>query len=213
MGGYVCTDGAPSGSMDLAEAASQWLDAFDAIGLQSAHRAIGAVPQAGGPSRQPKPVPAAQLAADVERTRAVLARAIAQAALPADPQEGFAGYREQHLALQRRMELAIGPLRAHVRECVSRHGPQLRQLAMLDAAMEGALARREQALLPSLPSLLKRRFEASRAAVAKGDEHAADDAAEAFQREWRQALLAELEVRLAPVTGLVEAAAERGDRT
>ena len=87
-------DAAPPDAMDIAETASQWLDAFDAIGLQSAHRAIGAVPQARGPSRQPEPVSAANLAADVERARAVLAKAIAQAPLPADPQEGFAGDRD-----------------------------------------------------------------------------------------------------------------------
>lgn len=212
MRGHVSIDAAPPEAMDLAEAASQWLNAFDAIALQSAHRAIGSVPPTGA-SGQEKPVAAANLAAEVERTRAVLAKAIAQATLPADPQDGFAGYREQHLALQRRMELAIGPLRAHVRECVGRHGPQLRQLALLDAAMEGVLARREQALLPTLPSLLRRRFEALRTAAPVGDDLLADDATEAFQREWRQALLAELDVRLSPVTGLVEAAAEKEDKT
>jgi hypothetical protein len=145
------------------------------------------------------------LADDLQRVRGVLARAIAQP-IPAaqDSGGGFAPYRDRHLELQRQMELMIGPLRAHVREAASRRSARLRQLAVLDAAMEHMLARREHALLPTLPALLKRRFEQLRANTS-GDE-GKDDALQPFDREWRQALMAELEVRLAPVAGLVEAA-------
>jgi hypothetical protein len=105
-------------------------------------------------------------------------------------------YRQRHLELQRQMEQMVGALRDHVRQAVSRVSPQLRQLAALDAAMEQVLAPREQATLPTAVTLLKRRFEQLRSA---------DGGTDAFAAEWRQALLAEMELRLEPVTGLVEA--------
>jgi hypothetical protein len=202
---------AEASRMDFAERVSQWLNAFDAIGLQAAHQAIHGMEAA--PSGRGAAVRGASpgtLAEDVQRVRGVLARAIAQP-IPAanDSGGGFAPYRDRHLELQRQMQLMIAPLRAHVRETAGRRSARLRQLAVLDTAMEHMLARREQELLPTLPSLLKRRFE-QRNASALGDE---DDGLQAFGREWRQALMAELEIRLAPVAGLLEAAANEWNET
>lgn len=215
---WHCADAEASPGMDFAQRLSQWVNAFDAMGLQSAHeviRRVQALAQRSGGARGPAP---AALAQDVDRVRGVLAHAIAQPvpedlARPGDRGGGaFAPWRDRHLELQRQMALMIEPLRAHVRESASRRSTRLRQLAVLDAAMEQMLARREHTLLPATTSLLKRRFEQLRDAAsdASGDE--ADDAwLQAFGREWRQVLLAELEVRLAPVAGLVEAAANEWD--
>lgn len=210
LGEWFPTDAASSG-MDFAERLSLWLGAFDAIGLQATHQAVRAM--AAPAPAQPAGRAAARVspAQDLQRVRGLLARAIAQPVAP--PEEGghgFVPYAERHLELQRQMELAIPPLRAHVREEASRQSARLRQLAALDAAMEQALAARGQALLAKLPAWLKRRFEQLRASAA-GDED--KDWLDAFDREWRQALLAELEVRLAPVAGLVEAAIVEGDDT
>lgn len=196
--------------MDFAERLSLWLNAFDAIELQSAHHTIRGLhaptPGAARAGTQ------GALAQDLQRARAVLARAITQAApSPQDTARGFAWYRDRHLELQRQMELLIGPLRAHVREVASCRSARLRQLAALDAAMERVLAAREQALMAKLPALLKRRFEQLQAGAAAGDDM--DDWPQAFGREWRLALLAELDVRLAPVAGLVEAADDDGNQT
>jgi hypothetical protein len=205
--------------MDVAERLSLWLNAFDAIGLQAAHQAIRTVrtPAAGKPSNRRAPAPA--LAQDVQRVRSVLAKAIAQdpVALAGDPpaaaDAGYRVYQERHAELQRQMDLMIEPLRAHVRETLGRASAPLRQLAALDAALAQVLGPREEALLPRIPVLLKRRFEQLRLAhaqaVADGAQDDDDGAGwrETFAGEWRQALLAELDLRLAPVTGLAEALA------
>jgi hypothetical protein len=133
----------------------------------------------------------------------VLARAIAQdplrdaAADAADaPDAGYAPYHRRHLELQRQMDQMIGALRGHVRQALSRMSPRLRQLAALDATLEPLLAPREQALLPKAAALLKLRFEQLRLA---------DEGAVAFARHWQDALLAELDLRLEPVAGLIDA--------
>lgn len=210
LGEWFPTDAASSG-MDFAERLSLWLGAFDAIGLQATHQAVRAM-QAPAPA-QPAGRSALRVAPaqDLQRVRGLLARAIAQPlARPDEGDGGFVPYAERHADLQRQMELAIPPLRAHVREEASRHSARMRQLAALDAAMEQVLAPRGQALLATLPALLKRRFGQLRASAA-GDED--KDWLQAFDREWRQALLAELDIRLAPVAGLVEAAADEWDDT
>ena len=210
LGEWFPTDAAASG-MDFAERLSLWLGAFDAIGLQATHQAIRAM-QAAAPA-QPARRRGAEVSPveDLQRVRGLLARAIAQPlARPDEGHDGFGPYAERHADLQRQMELAIPPLRAHVREMASRQSARLRQLAALDDAMEQVLAARGQELLAKLPAWLKRRYAQLRAGAA-GDED--NDWLRAFDREWRQALLAELEVRLAPVAGLVEAAADEWDET
>ena len=96
------------------------------------------------------------------------------------------------------MEQMIAPLRDHVRQTLCRISPKLRKLAALDAVLEQLLAPRAQLLLPEAASLMERRFEqlAQR-----------DDAGwlETFGKDWRLALLAELDLRLEPITGLIEA--------
>ena len=188
--------------MDFAERLSLWLNAFDAIGLQAAHQSLrtlrAAAPGRAGAQR-------IQPLQDVERVRGVLARRIEQA-VPAEAADEtarpYAAFHDAHQDLQRQMGLMIAPLRAHLREALERAAPALRQLAVLDAALAQVLAPRAQALLASLPSLLQRRFAQVRAATAGGG-----DWRDTFTREWRQALLAELELRLAPCTGLAEALA------
>lgn len=203
LGEWFPADGMASG-MDFAERLSLWLGAFDAIELQATHQAVRAMAMPAPAQPAGRAAAGTSPAQDLQRVRGLLARAIAQPVPAAqEGDQGFTPYAERHLELQRQMELAIPPLRAHVREMASRRSARLRQLAALDAAMEQVLAARGQALLAKLPAWLKRRFEQLRASAA-GDED--KDWLQAFDREWRQALLAELEVRLAPVAGLAEAA-------
>ena len=211
LGEWFPTDARASG-MDFAERLSLWLGAVDAIGLQATHQAVRAM-QAAAPGALPaRGAAALSPAEDLQRVRGVLAQAIARPVARSDGEgpSHFKPYADRHADLQRQMELAIPPLRAHVREVASGQSARLRQLAALDAAMEQVLAARAQALLAKLPARLKRRFEQLRTSAA-GD--ANEDWLHAFDREWRQALLAELEVRLAPVAGLVEAAADEGNET
>lgn len=211
--------GAPG--MDFSERLGLWVNAFDAIGLQSAQQSIRAMPTAAGTLATTRKTSADTLRAEVQQARTVLARAIAQPVpVVHEAKNGYTRYQHRHQDLQRTMEQMIRALRDHVRQTVSAASPRMRQLAALDAVLEHLIAPREQALLPRAASLLERRWR-ERQAVAAGngdgevegrDLGAADAQAqaddEAFADEWRQALSAELDLRLEPVTGLVEALAE-----
>jgi hypothetical protein len=190
---------------DFAERLSLWVNAFDAIGLQSAQQSIQAMrtPAVGKPA-DGSPARLQAVEQDVHRVRAGLAQAIAQD--PDTPGDGHGAYQQRHLDLQRQMDQAIAPLRDRTRQALAKVSPQLRQLAALDAVFQHLLAPREQALLPAAATLMERRFvqlHAQQTPAGPGVE--AGDALRDFQRDWRQALLAELDLRLEPVAGLVEA--------
>jgi hypothetical protein len=202
--------------MDFAERMSLWFNAFDAIRLQAVHQSFRSDEAAGhGASTNTPTVRTRGLADEVRRARATLAHAIAQEPGANAPDTGYAAYRRRHLELQRRMETMIVPLRDHVRQGLAAASPRLRQLAALDAVLEQVLAPREQSLLPTVATLLQRRFDQLRLANPSAPDLAGqqDDAAagqrppwlQSFEEDWRDALLAELDLRLEPVTGLVEA--------
>lgn len=189
---------------DVAERLSHWVGAFDAVTLHSAHQSIQAQPKARA-AAAPVGV-AGGLDEAFQRVRSALVRSItatelAEAAAQAEPV--FVPYRQHCLEVQRQMELKIAPLRAQVRQALSRASPRLRQLAVLDAVFETMLAAREQKLLSTVPRHLEQRFKALRKAQAPGAAAAAW--APAFAQEVQQVLLAELDVRLQPVMGLMEA--------
>jgi hypothetical protein len=184
--------------MDVAERLGLWVSAFDAIGLQAAQQSIRTLTRAA-PAIRPSTVSASakSVAQDLVRVRTTLADLIAKEAdsLTSDD-TSFALYHQLHLRLQREMEQAIASLRERVRQTLSRISPRLRQLAALDAVLEQVIAPREQALLPTASTLMARRYEQLRAT---------EGGLDAFGSEWRQALLSELDLRLEPVAGLVDA--------
>lgn len=221
--------GVKTAGMDFAERWSLWLNTFDAIGLQAAHQAIRAGEGAPPPARTRR---AFHLEEDLERVRGTLARAIAQDPLQLEgygdddvAQAGFAPFQQRHHALQRQMEQMIAPLRDHVRQALGQASATLRPLATLDASLEQVFARHQLQLLPHTVSLLQRRYEQLRQAHRQALEAAGqeDDPSrwrqpggwlDTFGQDWRQALAAELDLRLQPVTGMVEALAhELNNRT
>lgn len=183
--------------LDVAERLGDWLHAFDAVTLHAVHQSL----QAEAPARAGHAEPAAvarALAEQVQRVHAALAQAVVPPAddeVPAD----YARYRQRHLELQRQMESAIGPLRAQVRQALAKAAPRLRQLAALDAVWEQMLAGREQRLLGGIPGLLQQRFAQLRKTTP------AQALREEFGREWQDVLLAEVELRLEPLMGLLDA--------
>ena len=211
---------------DVAERLGRWLNAFDAVGLQSAHQSIRGIRSAAVRTTA-SAVSAEALANDVQRVRSTLAHAIAQdpvafaipklvrsapgapSALPTVADAGYAPYQQRHFKLQRQMEQLIAPLRDHVRQALSQRSVPLRQLAALDAVLEQVLAPREETHLPAVATLLQRRFEQLRLAHQQAAEPSAPPAdwRDGFRKEWTQALLAELDLRLEPVTGMVDALA------
>jgi len=109
---------------------------------------------------------------------------------------------------------------------VAQRTPALARLAGLDAVMETALATRERAVLASVPTLLEDRHatlrKSQRAALAQlvveadsapgtsaeKAEEPADAVApwlDGFRKDMHSVLLAELELRLQPVTALLDA--------
>lgn len=194
---------------DVAERLGEWLNVFDAITLHAAHQAIDA-----GNDKKPSDARLAKAPAleeEFHRVRTTLAKAITasdappggnqtrnalpqpEAALETDA--GYAPHRQRYLGQQRQMVLRIEALRAYVRDAMTRVSPELGQLASFDAVMDERLGAREQKLLSTVPVLLERRFKHLRNTQQQ----------DVFGLEMQEVLLAELEVRLQPVVGLIEA--------
>ncbi|MNV90064.1 hypothetical protein D3C71_1844090 [compost metagenome] len=131
------------------------------------------------------------------------------------------------------METSVGNLRSRLRGMVAAKNGEMTRLAVVDAIMDRALLPKERALLGVIPKLLARHFdrlrlaEAAALAPASADPEVQDGAqAEAesaqapepasapitpgawldvFRKDMRSVLLAELDVRLQPVEGLLAA--------
>ncbi len=99
------------------------------------------------------------------------------------------------------MELAIAALRGRLREAAGRASPALARLAAVDAVMEQVLGAREQALLAGVRRQLEQRFERLR----PPPDAAPTDWLTPFCQDLQALLLAELDLRLQPLEGLVEA--------
>ncbi len=195
--------GAAESKRSLAEGLGLWLGWADAIALSAVLNGNPALPPG-------KPVAAGSAGQEFARVRAELALAIrTDDALAAgrpggdtdlDGTADFAPYRRCHLAHQRSMEARIAPLRAALRAALSGVSPGLGRLAALDAVMEQALAAHERSSLSSVSALLEKRFHGLRRAHQETGAWLA-----VFCRDMQAVLLAELDIRLQPVEGLMEA--------
>lgn len=135
---------------------------------------------------------------------------------PIEPKTVFEPYRRFYAAHQRQMENTLQTLRSQVRGQLSKSSSNLQQLAALDAAFENILSEREAALLAKVAKLHEKRFvqalklhtKQQAEAMAAG-EPATDVRPVAWLMPLRQAmrtaLLAELDTRLQPTLGLLEA--------
>lgn len=224
---WTQVDGEPP-RQDVAERLGQWLGAADAVQLDGALQAIEAYPaQARQRGLRTEPLDAPALQAALQRTRTELeemltAGASVTAEGPQPLQTGYSLHHQRYLTLQKRMELAVAKLRGQVRQTLSRGPVPLRQLAALDGVLEQVLGAREQKLLTSVPVYLERRhthwLAAHRQQRAASSPATAPDDPEAwtqpggwlhsFRQDLRELLLAELQLRLQPVAGLIEAATE-----
>lgn len=183
---------------DVAEKLGLWLGTLDTLQLHAAHQSIKAFAE-----EAPSGVRAAThhpLEEDVQRVRSAMVQAItANGSTKAiETDAGYAPYRQRYLEQQRHIESKIASLRSHVRQVLSRASPRLKQLAYLDTVMDQVIGAREQRLMSTVPVLLEKRFEQLRRAQEDGWQGA-------FSQEWQEVLLAEMDVRLQPVVGLMEA--------
>lgn len=228
----------PAAPPSLVEGLGRWLGWREAIAVSAVlqappERSDGRPGSPTGPTAPPSAAPATvpasaataatRLQAEVQRVRETLARRIEEA-LKEAPEDGsdFLPHRRRYFGAQQAMELTLAPLREQARALLARCGPALAQLAALDAALAGALAPREQALLAQLPVLLEKhhtRLREAAPAAAQPFEAAAAPAPAArarkpqatpawlttFRHDMRRMLQAELELRLQPTLGLLDA--------
>ena len=214
------------GGQDFAERLGGWLSVADAITLRSA------LQSPAGYQAPPRAVVTAlqSLTDEVQQVRETLIRSIktvepvqprrgradhsalasfAAPPLPIDTAAEFSVLQQRYVEQQRRMEMSVDALRAHARVQLAAVSPELAQLAALDGVMEKMLGAREQYLLATVPSFLKKRFEQLRheASLELQESDASQTPAWLAQlgAECQQALLAELDLRLQPVAGLAEA--------
>jgi hypothetical protein len=174
--------------------------------------------------RQPMPRPLENAQGPAQGSAQGMAQAMAPGARrgPAQAERAeqtvdYAVYRQRYLAMQRTMETAIGKLRGRLRAALAASHPGMSRLARVDAVMEQALGERERALLGTIPGLLEGHFHrlrlAEEAALAQAEAEAQAMPAPAasgawldtFRQDMRNVLLAELDVRLQPVEGLLAA--------
>ncbi|RJF91639.1 DUF3348 domain-containing protein [Noviherbaspirillum saxi] len=222
---------AGGGGNAFAEKLGQWIHFADAITLSAVHNDSIARP----PKTQPEAQSAEGVAAGVEfdRIQAILVNSITKSfspnlgkthiqlptptlELPMDLGTAYVPYRRFYEAHQRDMELGVQPLRTNVREALAKASPRLRKLADLDATLEKILRERESKLLSKVPALLKKRFEQLFKTHQQNliDTQQADNPAgwtqaggwlARFCSDMQMLLLAEIELRLQPTMGLLEA--------
>ncbi len=219
----------------FAEKLGQWIHFTDAITLSAVHNdSIASTPKTQ-PKIQHEQQFVARVAAGVEfdQTQTVLVNSImksfspnsgkthiqlptSELELPMDLGAAYVPYRRFYEAHQRDMELSVQPLRINVREALAKASPRLRKLADLDATLEKILRDRESKLLSKVPVLLKKRFEQ----LFKAHQQKLVDTQQAdnpvawtqaggwlarFCNDMQMLLLAEVELRLQPTVGLIEA--------
>jgi hypothetical protein len=216
----------PESRQSLSDRLSQWLEWTDAIALSTA--LSGNPPSAASRARAFGSAEENECA----RVRTSLANAIvgdsafaaarrhgpAQAPsreVPTDAPVDYPVFRQRYLAMQQAMETGIGNLRGRLRGMLAARTPDMTRLAVVDAVMERALGSRERTLLATVPELLGGHFERLRhagqetltGAQASGDAPAVTSGAwlDVFRKDMQSVLLAELDVRLQPVEGLLAA--------
>lgn len=188
----------------IAERLGQWLAWTDAVELSAALNQPPP-PTADGAAGAP---PTAVLAQALARLQADQARQVTTdpVYLPGNgtgllDDDDLAPYRRAAQARQRAMAAAVAPLRARLRAALAAGTPAQAQLAALDATLDAALAGRERAALHSLVGWIERRAQALRPGNAGGT----SEWRPRFHHDMQQALLAELDLRLQPLHGLLDA--------
>lgn len=189
---------------DVAERLGQWLHVAEAIQLHAARGQLAMVAQRVGLQR-PDDL-RLRLQQELQRLRATLTRSIrtvdpAHKPDPGDLDTEFALYHQRLNDLQRRMEMGVDALRQLVRQQLAQVNPEL---AAMDAVMDPLFAGREQRLLTGLSAFLRARFVVLQQQAAETGSPAVPGWLQTFSAEFEQLMLAELDLRLLPVVGLIE---------
>lgn len=214
---------------DIGQRLGDWLDFRHAIALQAF---MGQVDDPSAQAAQPSArVDAAVLQARFAQVRQALELSIAQGVPPApglpriewppaeleqpiDPKTAFDPFRRYASGHQRQMESILRSLRVQLRGMLLKGTTAQRQLAELDTIFDNMLAPRQSRLLGRIPAEFEKRFAQALKQhlkallqAAQQDEPAprTADWLEPLRQALRTALLAELELRLQPLLGMIEA--------
>jgi Protein of unknown function (DUF3348) len=198
LGGSTST-AVPTAPQDFAERLGRWLNPFDAVKLHATCQAVQALQ--GGGALPGATQHLARLDAAVQKAHRSLVVAIMADNWPV-PETGNETHpvtlRRHAQDLQRQMEATLAGLRTQVWQGLAVVSPRMRQLVELDAAIASVLAGQAPKGWAAVPALVEKQL---------GSTSPGDAVRLAHQRIWQQALLAELEVRMQPVWGLMEAGA------
>jgi hypothetical protein len=188
----------------VAERLGGWLGWADAIGLSQ----VLATPPAATLNTATRGEVAGWAAAALDRVQADLLNAFDDALLARDAAEPapegvpladlLAPFRLHHVQQQRHMAARVASLRERLRPRLAEVSGALARLAQLDAVFEHAVAAPERERLAGMTVLLTKRAESHRAADPRRWR-------ERFWADLQRALRAELDLRLQPVLGLIEA--------
>jgi hypothetical protein len=204
----------------FAEKLGLWIHFTDAITLAAVHS--DGMPGAGKSQTEAQLTAADAARIEFERIQTALTTSIMRSCsprmgkthinlptprleLPLDLSSTYAPYHRFYQAHQREMELSIQPLRMNVRALLARSTPAHRKLADLDATLEKILRERESKRYEQLFKTHQQQL----AELEQADNPAlwtrAGGWLARFCTELQTLLLAELDLRLQPTTGLIEA--------
>lgn len=216
----------------VAEQLGQWLGTVGSVKLSRALHAIETLPMAPSAAQDMPDTLALDKTFQATRSDVMgLIRAPVMVPRPTreradntpvaepDPRVGtdFSALAPRYFALQKQMEARLSGLRVQMRASLSQGNATLRQLAALDAVMEQMLGDREQRLWALLPAQLEKRL----AALHRQHECALEQSGRTddpqqwrktggwlwmFEQDLQALLLAEMQVRLQPIMGLLQAA-------
>lgn len=202
----------------FADQLSQWLGWTDAIALSGAlNGGVTAIAVSFGAVTADSASGEEDTLCQRVRSASTLAIAEDARALALDPTPAdFVPYRRRYVARQQAMASSIELVRDRLREMLAARSPAMARLAEVDTVMARVLDPQAQRLFASVPVLLEKYFKRLRTA-----DQAALDATDppndptgtppaaawldAFGQDMHRVLLAELDLRLQPVEGLLEA--------
>jgi hypothetical protein len=172
----------------------RWFDWTDAISLSSA---------LDGPQAALADTPSTRTAAlTAERECRRVRDTVTRLAAPDPTTDDFPPHRQRYLGWQQAMDTHITPLRRKLRTSLSAASPALARLAAVDAVMEKVIGPRERTLLATVPAWLEQHFERVRSAA---PEDQPERWRHTFCQDMREVFLAELDLRMQPVEGLLDA--------
>jgi len=175
------------------------------FGLGDTMSLDGAIAWRARQSGSPQPVVIEQLTRELATTRRALIRRIENwtGEVEFEGEPAFEPLHNAWLGVQRKVAATSRQLRDKVRKAMKEQSPALAHLAELDAVFDQTMAGYTSQCFAAVPKELEQRFQTLQNADRPTPK--SDDWLRRYCEEAQNLLLAELDVRLEPVLGLLEA--------